>query len=445
MPDADTHRPIYFSSADPGIEHSTNQKGFLNSLTHHLLFEPNGLVLPDSFIFDSSLLVAHLQTGPYPLFCRALSQGFITLAFRSERETTFAQSAEALDKAGILGMSMRREAAASLVRQLDKDLRSKKARIEVWPEGIGESFSVMLRELFAQSTLDTEDAHLNKIWRQLEDWRTVCVDKAEDVTRKRGGSGLRRAEMWNVIGWELGILPRDDTYARPGALIDSVKTTRNRQLLEQTVLFVDIVNTCYQRNQSARLAALHNIPPPLARGAAAALGRHWRHEAGAGDARLFDYTFTAPSAEALLKGDTSSILDVREGNEGRSYFNSREEWTLNPCEDTEHQLVSAASSYVATLNRFAKGPQREVRSVIARKAGRASAPPIVTSVTAYTMARYGLPPEAVFVTATAGVVLAQVNVWLDAIGPTVPKADFRLRIYADGRGPELSLPPATDR
>lgn len=44
-------RPTYFSCADGGIEHALTQAEFHNSLIHNLLFEPDGLLLPDVFFF----------------------------------------------------------------------------------------------------------------------------------------------------------------------------------------------------------------------------------------------------------------------------------------------------------------------------------------------------------------------------------------------------------
>lgn len=415
---------VYFSSSDGGIEHSITQAEFNRSLVYNLLFEPTGLVVPDTSFFNCRFLIDHVECTSRSLLESALSGGLVIPAFRTEA-MSFRQSLHQIDRQAVLGIekSQYRTAPERLAARLDSVYRLSRQEGKgiVWPQDISDSFGRLITAVLQQDDSLFESQALAELWKTSESWRVGCLPRAERLTALKGASGIRRAEVWNAVGQVLGILDRHGKFDKPRDLIAAIPDGSSLQA--QVGQFVNIVNICYQRNQALRFGAMHNIPSSLSRDA----------EPVAPGVKLFTSTaptnyFTMevmlPASSTLLRSDSAELMAIRRSDPGAGYFERRRAWTENPSRDTEDELRKAIGVYSTALIDKAKGPQKRTLLGFASQRGQKIFYSTVGTAVALGMSRLGIPAEFSIISgigsaSASDVIISALKVIGD--GPYVPK------------------------
>ena len=225
---------VYFASADGGIEHSINQKQFDQSLVYNLLFEPAGLVVPDIFFYNCRFLINHIEHTGRSLFESALSNGLVIPAFRSAETETFRGALKEIGTQAVLGIEkgQYRTTPERLASRLDQSYRLARGSFTriVWPDNMGGAFAVLVSDVLRQESPQVQSEVLTRLWADSEPWRIGCLSEAERLTSMGGGSGIRRAEIWNAVGRQLGVLGRDRTFDKPRDLVFAVPAGSNLSL-----------------------------------------------------------------------------------------------------------------------------------------------------------------------------------------------------------------------
>ncbi|MCD0453095.1 hypothetical protein LO762_28505 [Actinocorallia sp. API 0066] len=438
-PHGEARDSVYLSAVDGGCEHSLEQIDFDNSLIYNLLFEERPLVLPDIFFFNSRFLISHMRDAKarYPLFATALRSGLIVPAFRSRRTPTFVEVLAEFDRTRVLGIEHGRYDVRAMAEQYDRDFRrSPLGEPKWWPEDMGSEFE---RTVFATLTgSECRNLELADFWTATEQWRTECVEGAKAATAATGGTGIRRAEIWNVVGRELGFLGRGEKFVKPRELLDAAQSAGDAELVSRLRFFIDIVNVCYQQTQAAGFGGLQNIPRALSHSASAL----YADGAGTPPAETPDVILcdaTVPTPEALLRAESNEIIAIRKGDHGQAYFNAREAWIANPTEDTEGELLERLDAYCDRIGTVAVGKKQEVRLSVARLPHSAAAGVASTALMDLMAGQLELPPAYALVTTATGIAVSALVTLAEF--PRSESQKLELRFSAETGGVEINRIP----
>jgi len=214
---------------------------------------------------------------------------------------------------------------------------------------------------------------LRRLWDATRDWRLRGIEGAKKLTQSLGGTGLRRAEVWNSLGHWLEILDKGESYNKPSEFIQAIRTLKP-QYAEWASFIVNITNICYQLNQAGGLelrgsVSEPNVPKVLSRSAATVIPSLTVQESWPIPAQVFDHTIKVPKVSAMLKADSIKLLEVREGEQGLSYRHYRSEWIIDPSDENADDLRRAADHYAAAIRNRVKGAQENTRIVQLSNAG----------------------------------------------------------------------------
>ena len=371
-------RPVYFSAVDGGIEHliSGDRSLFMQSLVYNLLFQEGGLVVPDVFFFNCEPLIGHVESKESPIFTRALERGLIIPAFRDESTDSFSSALSS-----VLGNQIRGVEAAQFRRHtttpqgfaerldiaVQRGLRrapnsQRSPRRIVWPSDMGGAFARMLRQTFDQDYLTNPyyEKH-HELWEGTSAWRHEMVDRAEQVTISMGGTGIRRAEIFNVIGRELGYLEGSATFDKPRDLVLAAKKDRSQARLLS--FFVDSINATYQRSQAVSFDAVSNTLSPLTPVAASI----FPDDGGSNQpvrlpVRPLTVKVWLPKVADILRAESSEVLAIRDGDDGDRFFEARRRWMLRQVRTRmaesalRDELTTATRGYAKAICRVVGGP-----------------------------------------------------------------------------------------
>jgi hypothetical protein len=371
-------RPVYFSAVDGGIEHlvSTNSELFMRSLIYNLFFQEGGLVVPDVFFFNCEPLIRHVQSKDSPIFTRALERGLIIPAFRDERTESFRSALGSVSGAQIRGIeqSQFRQQSTNpeaFARKLDNAIQRGHRRMSasalrprriVWPDDMGGTFATTLRQTLRQDNLTNPyyERH-HELWEETLDWRFDMVDEAERVTALMGGTGIRRAEIFNVVGRRLGYLGRSDAFDKPRDLVAAAEGDRAQS--QRLSFFVDAINATYQRSQAEAFGAITNTLSPLTPVAASILPANDQPvDVNAVPTQPMTVNVRLPKISDILRAQSSEILAVRDGDEGDRFFDARREWMEHRTDSDmveshlRSELADATSHYAQAICRAVGGP-----------------------------------------------------------------------------------------
>ena len=432
---------LYFSSSDGGIEHSITQEEFDRSLVYNLLFEPTGLVITDIFFFNCRFLIDHVERTGRSLFESALGRGLVTPAFRSADTMSFQESLREIGSQAVLGIeeSQYRTTPERFAKRLDRVYLSpsREARRLIWPENMGGAFGQLVSSVLQRGDFPFEDPHLSQLWRDSEPWRMESLPRAERLTALKGGSGIRRAEIWNAVGHLLGKLDEGREFDKPRDLVAA--TPEGSLLREQVRQFVNVVNICYERSQALKFGATHNIPSALSRdvgpvvpGLAISTSIEPSHS--------FAMEVMLPAASTLLRADTTELIALRESDPGAGYFERRWDWVKNPSADTDQELRHAIRQYASALIDKARGPQKKTRLGFISQRGRKVIDSAVGAAVTLGTSRLGIPAEFSIVSGIGSAFVSDIIVsTLDVIkeGPYVPKEGHVVEVES---ALEINLP-----
>ena len=432
---------LYFSSSDGGIEHSITQGEFDRSLVYNLLFEPTGLVITDIFFFNCRFLINHIEGAGRSLFESALGRGLVIPAFRAADTMSFRESLREIGSQAVLGIeeNQYRTTPERLARRLDGAYLSSRteARKLVWPENMGGAFGELVTDVLQQSELPFENRRLSQLWKDTEPWRFECLPRAELLTALKGGSGIRRAEIWNAVGHLLGVLDQDHGFDKPRDLVASFSENSYRRA--QVEHFVNVVNICYQRSQALKFGAVHNIPSSLV-GDAGPVVPGLDVFTPVEPTYSFSMEVMLPAVSTLLEADTGELMAVRESDPGAGYFERRRAWAEGPSTDAEQELRNAIRQYADALTEKARGPQKKTLLGFASQRGRKVIDSAIGAAVALGTSRLGIPAEFSIVSGIGSAFASDVTIsTLDVVkeGPYVPKVKYAVKVES---APEINLP-----
>jgi hypothetical protein len=369
--------PLYLSATDGGIEHSINRdpKIFWNSFVYNFLFTEGGVVIPDVFFFNNKFIIEHLagrDAKTWPLLLAALDQGKVIPAFRQEGTESFQEALSIIGTHQIMGVERAQyelwnTSPYKLAERLDDAVRDENGptRIE-WPSDMGSRFGAFITSLFGQESLPSpmSDEHA-ELWRAISPWREQTLVRASELTRIKGGSGVRRAEMFNALGEILGFLDSGQSFAKPRELVEMAANHSDERTTQAVAFFVDAINAIYQKNQADEFKIANNAVSAIS---PVAMSLFAKPEAD----RERDLSFTAidlrlPSASQLLDIEGDELIRFRESGAGKNFFAKRARWIANTDERLDGYytgaMQEAAIRYANKLSEVAGGPSYFARFV----------------------------------------------------------------------------------
>jgi hypothetical protein len=257
---------VYFSVADRQLEPFLDAHAFERSLVLDVLFQP-GILIPDIFCYISRGLERHvLKSGRQSLFEACLAKNLVIPAFRA-RVRSFQEALAVIrgegDPAraiqGVLGSANAVADRLQFAADVNPDFSP-----AYWPEhDIGGKFEQVVErylsraeppEIESGSGIDQEE--LKKLWKMTEAWRIDCIHEARDRTREIASVGLRRGEIMNAVGRQLG-LPEDHMVDDICELLGLAKSAKESQALQ---FFWRWVGECYHYNHAKEFGAILSFP-----------------------------------------------------------------------------------------------------------------------------------------------------------------------------------------
>lgn len=368
----DHSRLLYFASADGGIDHKLEKgKDFEISLVYNVLFGDSPLTITDVFFFNCNPLLEHIEAerpGHIPFFLAALKRGLIIPAYRDPDIETFRQGLERIGEQRIRGTEGKKFDLTEIAKSLDR-FRPSDMRPAVWRPNLGLRFEERMDRVLVRPGDDIRDDEVRQMWQSTENWRIEGLAGAKRLTLEQGGTGLRRAEIWNAVGHYLGLLDRDKAYSKPVDFIQNVTFEMGKSEGEAAAFFTDVVNFCYQQNQAdgiqcypgqtglEDISAEPNVPRALSKAGLAVItgispDDHWEQPD-----RIFEHMVRVPKVKSILNAKSTEIIAIREGNEGQSYRSHRTAWIDDPSDENADRLRQALDKYATGIRRAAKGAQ----------------------------------------------------------------------------------------
>jgi len=359
---------IYFSSADGGIEQILTDESFEDSLVFNLLFESR-LVMPDIFFFNNKFLIRHLEGGgDDALFLMALAKGDIVPAFRYPDDYSLTKALQSISFDATLGIESKNydsTAPEILAMRFDNAYLASggprgegPARI-VWPNDMGTLFGNAIERVILNDDPPIADERLSQYWNAMRAWRHDSIEVSRRETAALGGSGVRRAQMWNAVGWAEGWLDKGQSFPKPYTMIEAAARVGGPEMEARARLFVDVVNITYERNQADEFKVRHNVPGALYQSSPFVIGEVGGQAQNAVVAS-FSIDVSVPSAKALLAAGSANLLAIKAELE-QDFSNRRKEWAALPTTTTEENLRAAALKYAEELTRWAHGTARPTR------------------------------------------------------------------------------------
>lgn len=352
--------PLYFSAADGGMEHSINQEQFDKSLLYNLLFEDQGLLIPDVFFFNCVYL-RKFADEPGSLFLRALREGLVIPAFRNGESGSFQEALAEIGGTRVLGIEETWD-ADKFARKLDGQFLHPRARskLRVWPADLGGSFTTLVEDVLRQSDPQLRDEYQAQLWRGSERWRTECLEDARRLTATKAGSGIRRAEIWNAVGIAEHVRRAGEKFDRPYELVNAITEEVGNREAQAVKFFIELVNAVYQRSQASRFKVQLNVPQPLTKNLNLAIPGELGKSSTASPSVVEHQTIVrVPAPEALSAARSSELLAVHDSDEGREYFGARIDWVANPHDlQLRDALDSKAQEYADKLLQVANASKR---------------------------------------------------------------------------------------
>ena len=445
-------RLLYFSAVDGGIEHSIREKEFMRSLVYNLLLEPDGLLITDVFFFNCVHLIKLAERRRYSLFTRALEKGLVVPAFRYPDTSSFSKALSDIGGLSVLGIEEKQfqDSPQDLAEWLDDCYgKANQKPPLIWPAEMGVAFGERVQSVFLNDAPAGVDSRIQEMWSKIRNLREASLEDARDVTRRLAGGGIRRAEIFNALGWNLGLLDRGEVYPKPRDLLADARR-KGRTVASQAKLLIDVVNVCYQRSQTDRFndhedsnySVLLNVPAPLVKGATVVLPE-LNVSGPMGDVapEVFERTVRMPTVETLLRADSRNLIAIREGEKALEYFDRRREWVAKPSEANRERLADALDAYVEKITDFASGPQQEARVSILQKAAVGTLIAAASQTTSFMMEQGGLSAHSRLI-GSIGVGAGVSVLTVLTRRPYVPKTRYNVRVESTSVLPEMNISAA---
>ena len=266
----ESYERVYFSVADRQLENFLDEDAFERSLLLNALFQP-AILIPDVFFFISRGLERHILESPTPqsLLEACIANGVVIPAFRNPSCSSFNEALYIIRGKGDPKRAIRglRDPQSNdrLADRLQVAARSKDFSLAYWPQhDVGEKFDQVIERYLsrpeppqADMYLGINQKYLNTLWKLTERWRLDCVYEAREETRKIAQCGLRRGEIMNAVGRDLG-LPLDYQVNDIAELLElPLESPEKKQALR---VFLRWMCELYQYNQAVEFGTTPNFP-----------------------------------------------------------------------------------------------------------------------------------------------------------------------------------------
>lgn len=351
---------VYFSIVDRQLESFADYKAFERSLVFNALFQ-KGILIPDIFCFISQNLRHHIFESDHlnrkSLFEACIEHGIVVPAFRNLETTSFNDALANIlgngnDELAIQGVHKKAKRIANRLQNAAK--KNPQFSPEYWPKhDIGEKFGQVVEhhlacqkppEVDTRSGISLEE--LQDLWELTERWRIHCVGEARDKTKEMTGGGLRRGEIMNAVGRDLG-LPKDHRVNDIAELFPYTKSSKENEALRY---FCRWVNDCYQYNQANEFGAIANFPvyDPIGSLMVSSILPKEQSKIDSEPAPTLREKVPLPSINVLLKMSPSEFILAYE-ELGTGYFEAVETWQQEPDDANKKEAIKYLHLYAKDI------------------------------------------------------------------------------------------------
>jgi len=230
-----------FNAVDDGLLNYFSDEAFEDSLLMNILFQDQVFV-DEASVFNSTLLERHVGRSHLKkntsLFEQAASAGLILPYSLDGTVQSMEEARERLVKR--YGPRYEFSLGDPLIKSfvtgaLDIGLKATPVRLPPPEKNFGEEYLRQL-QLRLQRTdppregderddsLTFRELHLASVWGPTARWRFETIEMAAKRTREKGHPGVQRAELFNALGWELGV-PREKKTVRLNDILGAVRGT----------------------------------------------------------------------------------------------------------------------------------------------------------------------------------------------------------------------------
>lgn len=399
---------VFFSVADRGLESSIDYDTFERSLVYNSMFQP-GLVIPDIFIFISQNLKHHFSESKNRknLFEACIENNYIVPAFRNRNVKSFDDALQEIQAKGdqkraIQGVQQESEKLAAC---LDRACENSDFCPEYWPpKDVGNEFDKVVEDYLVKGSpklkslfdLDSSPEKLCDLWTRTEKWRTVCVDEARDKTNEIAGKGLRRGEIWNAVGRDLGFHENHKVH-NVRELLNNIKKQEDYRPL---CYFIRWVNDCYHYNLTRELKAVRSLPAYDPIGCLTVPDMPYEDQiiTDLQPVPTIREKVPLPPIDVLLKMSPDDLIQAR-NKCGTGYMAAVEFWQQQPNVKNENEVSECLRLYAKDINEHVAQKTDTIAEVI-----------------------IGATPTRKLITAASGIGIAAASMWQPFIAPFVSVA-----------------------
>jgi hypothetical protein len=347
---------VYFSVADGQLENFLDKDAFDRSLLLNAFFQP-GILIPDIFCFISHGLEQHIIKRPrQSLFEACVANGIVIPAFRDRACSSFQEALHLCRELGIQGI---RESSDRIAHRLQLAWKSSRDIAPAyWPQhDVGDKFDQIITRCLACPEPPQADAEsgisqqqLSRLWKLTERWRLDCLEEARVKTRKTAGIGLRRGEIMNAVGRDLG-LPVDHMVNNIAELFALPLESPEKEGALR--VFFRWVCECYQYTQAVEFETIPSFPgyDPLAGVVVCSVFPmgppllDWPH------VPTIRETVRFPPMNVLQTISANDLLQAR--NElSPAYFTALMAWQRQPIEANAKEVHSTLQQYSKEILRW---------------------------------------------------------------------------------------------
>jgi hypothetical protein len=247
---------------------SVGEGVFNQSLVMNVLFQEK-LLVSETLFFNSHVLAKHIgqMSGHQSLFEAACKQGIVVPALRGVKtlEDAFNNFPKIYGPKypGVPAMLPFKD---RVIAAVDSGIAGGRTIPVQWPND-GISFSESYGELI-KKLLQTDDppAYVNyevsrgklfrRIWDKTINWRLDLVTDAIRLTEAKGFKGLQRAELFDLLGKQLGVEHKEDGVGG----LDIVSACKDPEDQLAASMFVKWCTQCHHLNQARRFGVSINFP-----------------------------------------------------------------------------------------------------------------------------------------------------------------------------------------
>ncbi|GJM11802.1 MAG: hypothetical protein DHS20C12_02050 [Pseudohongiella sp.] len=344
-----------FNAADVCISPYINEDIFNESLLLNILFQEK-ILFHKSFYFDSDLLAKHLSgfKGEISLFDAATREGVIVPAFRNKSISSLDDAEKIMTQDDVYGKNYKllkpfmKPHISNLKASVDECLKHHEAFY--WPQdrhAAMEYYNSLRMFLQSETFPDyiysdaTRLQLFSRVWEKSSKWRYESIEKAYDRSVRKGANGLQRADLFWVIGQDLGF-STDKITITVQDLINSCDGAEQKLALE---IFLKWSSQCHHIGQAKAFEASINFPvynlesdfilDSLLRSPS---------DAAPPATEGFRCEVFLPNISELLNFPSNELIAIR-NDLGRGYMRELKNWNSNPTDDNREEVIISLKQY----------------------------------------------------------------------------------------------------